>query len=161
MLNSTLANNTSILTYEQYGTPGIEAYSPQTTQQTTLTFASSIVFGNLGGGRDIGFYLYPGYPDPAFADSDHLIVGSANDGIVLPDDTILGVDPELAPLANHGGATRTHALMPGSVAIDAGTNRNALLSDQRGAPFARVRGTAADIGAFELDADRIFASGFD
>jgi parallel beta helix pectate lyase-like protein len=161
MLNSTIANNTSVLSYEEYGSPGIEAYSPQATQQTTLTFASSIVFGGLGGGRDIAFYLYSGYPDPTFVDSDHLIVGTTNDGIVLPADTMTGVDPLLAPLANNGGPTRTHALVAGSVAIDAGTNRNTLPFDQRGAPFAREAGAAADIGAFELDAGRIFADGFD
>jgi uncharacterized repeat protein (TIGR01451 family) len=40
------------------------------------------------------------------------------------------------------------ALAPTSPAIDAGVS-NGLPFDQRGAPFSRVRGAAADIGAFE------------
>lgn len=161
LLNSTITNNTSLLSYEYYGSPGLEAYSPQATQQTHLTIASSIIFGNLGGGRDIAFYLYPGYPDPAFLDSDHFLIGSTVAGITLPPDTIIGVDPLLSSLANNGGGTRTHALQAGSVAIDAGSNRNALPFDQRGLGFAREVGAAADMGAYESDADRILANGFD
>src|SRR5262249_21135342 len=35
---------------------------------------------------------------------------------------IIGVDPLLAPLANNGGPTQTHALKKGSPAIDRGSN---------------------------------------
>jgi hypothetical protein len=38
-----------------------------------------------------------------------------------PPNTLTG-DPQLAPLANNGGPTQTHALMIGSLAIDAGAN---------------------------------------
>jgi FG-GAP-like repeat/Right handed beta helix region len=60
----------------------------------------------------------------------------------------------LGPLQNNGGPTATHALLPGSDAIDGGAPdgcRDALGSpiptDQRGAP--RPFGAACDIGAFE------------
>lgn len=53
------------------------------------------------------------------------------------------INPLLAPLANYGGLTQTMALLPGSVAIDAGSS--AIATDQRG----RARVGAADIGAFE------------
>ena len=56
-----------------------------------------------------------------------------------------GQDPMLAPLANNGGSTQTHALLTDSPAIDAGDSE--LTSDQRG--FARPQGSADDIGAFE------------
>jgi hypothetical protein len=79
----------------------------------------------------------------------------------LPPDTIIGVDPLLAPLANNGGPSRTHALQSGSVAIDAGSNPQVLASDQRGSGFTREIGVSADIGAFESDADRILTNGFD
>ncbi len=59
-------------------------------------------------------------------------------------------DPRLGPLADNGGPTFTHALLAGSQAIDAGSNPAGLAWDQRGAGFARVIGTAADIGAFEV-----------
>ncbi|MDQ7029820.1 MAG: right-handed parallel beta-helix repeat-containing protein [Ardenticatenia bacterium] len=78
-------------------------------------------------------------------------------GCTLSGDTtgnLLGVDPLLGPLADNGGATRTHALLPGSPAIDAGnpaapgSGGNACAAtDQRG--VARPQGTACDIGAYE------------
>ena len=60
-------------------------------------------------------------------------------------DTVTG-DPLLGPLADNGGPTLTHALLPGSPAIDAGNDAVAETVDQRG--LARnVNGV--DIGAFE------------
>jgi len=76
----------------------------------------------------------------------------------LPADT-LHADPLLAPLNNNGGRTFTHALLPGSPAIDAGNNTRYFDSDQRGAP--RVVGESADIGAYELQPELIFYDGFD
>ena len=75
-----------------------------------------------------------------------------------------GVAANLAALANYGGQTDTHRLLPGSPAIDAGDGcviaqscigNNplvALQTDQRGTGFARQFGSAADIGAFEAQA---------
>ncbi len=69
-------------------------------------------------------------------------------------------DPNLGPLANNGGPTQTHALLPGSLAIDAGDDAAAagIIYDQRGVGFARIsdgalaRSLTVDIGAFELQA---------
>ncbi len=66
----------------------------------------------------------------------------------------LSGDPLLGALADNGGATRTHALLSGSPAIDAGDNAQCLSTDQRG--LARpVDGNGdgsvlCDIGAFEV-----------
>ncbi len=66
------------------------------------------------------------------------------------------IDPLLGPLADNGGPTMTHALLPGSPAINAGdpaamTGVDSVpVRDQRGAPFTRVYGGRIDIGAFEL-----------
>ena len=60
------------------------------------------------------------------------------------------LDPLLGPLADNGGPTFTHALLAGSPAIDRGSNPAGLAYDQRGVGFARVSGTQADAGAFEL-----------
>ena len=66
------------------------------------------------------------------------------------------IDPLLGPLADNGGPTMTHALLPGSPAIDAGDPAAvAGVSgvppfDQRDEPFTRVYGVGIDIGAFEL-----------
>jgi CSLREA domain-containing protein len=80
-------------------------------------------------------------------DTNGNIVGNAGNG-TLDLNLILNTT-----LAHNGGRTRTHALVPDSLAINAGnttlaTNAN-LTTDQRGAGFLRVVG-AVDIGAFEV-----------
>jgi hypothetical protein len=60
------------------------------------------------------------------------------------------IDTKLDTLANNGGPTQTMRLLPGSPAIDTGSNSAALATDQRGA--ARTQGTATDIGAYETPA---------
>ena len=71
-------------------------------------------------------------------------------------------DPKLAPLADNGGPTLTHALKIGSPAIDTGAVNFSLDFDQRFDGHPRVIGSAADIGAFELDTvDVIFFDGFE
>ena len=58
----------------------------------------------------------------------------------------------LGPLADNGGPTQTHALLPGSPAIDAGDNTDAPEWDQRGIGFPRIVNGTIDIGAFEVQA---------
>ncbi|MBI3964057.1 MAG: hypothetical protein HY329_00355, partial [Chloroflexi bacterium] len=57
-------------------------------------------------------------------------------------------DPLLGPLADNGGPTQTHALQPGSPAIDGGVDDGCPAIDQRRAP--RPQGARCDIGAFEV-----------
>ena len=91
--------------------------------------------------------------------SNNLVLDAQDD--LLPADT-LRTDPQLLPLGFNGGPTQTHAISPTSPARDNGNNVAALATDQRGAPYVRVYGTAADIGAFEYSPpDEIFADGFD
>jgi hypothetical protein len=121
----------------------------------TLQLDSSIVAGNTTGGLADDICMQG--PEP-------FVVLGANDIVIaalgdLPADTIR-TDPMLAPLADNGGGTMTHALLPGSPAIDHGSNPLQLDTDQRG--LARVVGDAPDIGAYELQpSDEIFADGFD
>jgi hypothetical protein len=70
---------------------------------------------------------------------------------------LYGVDPNLGPLGNNGGATFTRALLPGSPALDKG-NSFGTTTDQRGGlrphdmpavPNASG-GDGADIGAYEV-----------
>jgi len=87
---------------------------------------------------------------------DALAAGSINNLIGTPDahglvDGVNGnrigiTDPLLAPLGNYGGSMLTHHPLPGSPAIDKGSNPLALVSDQRGAPFVRNSGAAVDVG---------------
>jgi subtilisin-like proprotein convertase family protein len=81
--------------------------------------------------------------------ANNSLIGSATGASISGSNNKIGVDPLLSPLANNGGSTLTHALLPGSPAIDAGSNPANLMFDQRGNGFARTIGKATDIGAFE------------
>jgi len=77
-----------------------------------------------------------------------LVDGVNGDLVGTPDNPL---DAHLSPLMNHGGPTWTHALLPGSPALDAGVcmtvGGDPLATDQRG--LSRPQGAACDIGAFE------------
>ncbi len=63
--------------------------------------------------------------------------------------TPINASPQLAPLGNYGGPTPTMPPLPGSPAIDAGDDSEAIFlqNDQRGYP--RLAGAHVDIGAVE------------
>ena len=122
--------------------------------QHDLQIDSSIVARN--------FSIGPGCVDLVAAGTisgTHNLVGVDNGG--LPAYTIIA-DPRVAPLADHGGFTRTHALLAGSPAVDAGGDTSQFVTDQRGDGFARQSGAAVDIGAYERQAgdDEVFFGGF-
>jgi hypothetical protein len=64
----------------------------------------------------------------------------------------INTDPLLGPLQGNGGSTLTHALLPGSPAIEAGDPNFTPppFYDQRGAGFDRVVNGRLDIGSFEV-----------
>jgi CSLREA domain-containing protein len=62
---------------------------------------------------------------------------------------VYGVDARLGPLADNGGPTWTHALLPGSPAIDRAGNAGCAPFDQRG--VLRPQGVMCDMGAFEFE----------
>src|SRR5215471_15160841 len=75
-------------------------------------------------------------------------------GILTGPGDQIQTNPMLGPLQNNGGHTLTHALLPGSPAIDAG-NPNFMpppFFDQRGPDFRRVRNGRIDVGSFEVQA---------
>jgi Right handed beta helix region len=98
-----------------------------------VSLANTIVASN-GNGSSGGDCDLPVKQSSTSLDSD----GSCGVG------ALSGRDPQLAPLMDNGGTTRTRAIAPGSPAADAGTG--CPQTDQRRAARAR----ACDIGAFEL-----------
>jgi len=107
----------------------------------------SIVAGNVAPGDPGDFVKTAGAPLTVF----YSVIGTsvaptAGAGIATTN------APQLGPLAENGGPTRTHALLAGSPAIDAGDPSvvfNPAQFDQRGAPYVRVSGGRIDIGAVE------------
>ena len=72
--------------------------------------------------------------------------GTPDDCRVTP--SVMIADPQVQPLADNGGPTRTIALSKGSPAINAGSNTGSPPADQRG----YLRDAQCDIGAFEYGA---------
>ena len=162
--NVTLINSTIVDNIPAQGGPSINLATPD----TTLLTATNSILANSGRGA-------------APLCSRAIDVGSSTRNLATDDscgtDTLIGAAPSafedlaLAELADNGGATKTHALLAGSVAIDAGDTDACAAApisnlDQRGG----VRpvdgdgdGTATcDVGSFEAaDAGLIFADGFD
>ncbi|MCA9226760.1 MAG: hypothetical protein KDA47_14155, partial [Planctomycetales bacterium] len=107
----------------------------------TATATNTIIATNsaTGSGPDISGTLNSG---------DYNLIGNTSGATITgtTGNNVTGVDPMLGPLTDNGGPTRTHALLTGSPAIDAGTNAG-LSTDQRGVP--RPQGNDFDIGAFE------------
>lgn len=128
-----------------------------------LQATSNIIAGNTAPeAADMSRTRFDGATTMLEVMGERNLIVSVGADVTLPADTLMD-DPLLLPLANNGGWTQTHALAPGSPAIDAGSNAPGLTSDQRGEPFVRVAGNAPDIGAFELQPlpDRVFVNGFD
>jgi predicted outer membrane repeat protein len=119
----------------------------------TSILQSSIVANNTSGN---GLFEDDVVASEPVSGSNNLIMAAQAS---VPPGTIT-IDPKLGPLQDNGGATRTHALLPGSPAVNNGNNFAALARDQRGAPFSRIDGASADIGAFE-SGDTILRANFE
>jgi hypothetical protein len=114
-----------------------------------LSLTSTIVSGN---------YIYDVEVKPGITIAgDHNLIGTADADV--PIDTLRS-DPLFGPYQHNGGKPSL-GLLPGSPAIDAGSNEDNLVYDQRGAGHPRILGLSTDIGSFEVDPDRIFASEFE
>ena len=81
-----------------------------------------------------------------FISNGHNLDSDNSCGLTAED--LKNVDPRLTPLGDNGGPTRTHALNPGSPAIDAGKELDSITTDQRG--VSRPQRNGFDIGAFEM-----------
>jgi hypothetical protein len=151
LYNSTIAFNKAT---ELSRTAGVDA---QSLQSNSSIFAFNVTDDGSGAVEtDVES------SDGMVTGADNLIIAPLA-GTSLPQNTSHAC-PRLAPLLENGGSTRTHALLPGSPAIDAGNNAENLDTDQRGSGFDRIVGGAADMGAYEWSADSgdtINKSGFE
>lgn len=90
-----------------------------------------------------------------FLSSGHNVISrhlQANNNVSLQSSDLIGsptnpLDPLLSVLKDNGGFTQTFAILCNSPALDAGTDNDVSLVDQRGED--RTQGNATDIGAYE------------
>jgi hypothetical protein len=142
---------------EQSGFTGGGLYQTNYSNDFPVTITGTIIAGNSASG--VSFDLTT---DPQSTTTINYSLIGTTAGSAITETTgignLLNVDPALGPLADNGGPTQTHALLPGSPAIDEGDPNFSALSDfdQRGMPFARVfdgdgtGGVRIDMGAFEF-----------
>ncbi len=159
--NSTLSGNSTSAAGGGIAIPGGTA---------TVSFENTTITGNTattaGGGIGLAFgaidltsCIVSGNVNVAAPDisssgkvtASFSAIGS-NAGFTLSgaNNLAFGANLKLGPLSYNGGPTPTHALLPGSAAIDAGSNPLSLSSDQRSVGFVRSFGGKADIGSFEV-----------
>jgi hypothetical protein len=165
--NSTISGNKAIL-----ADAGISVLSVLRIYNSTVAFNSAqsgaAIYANASVLTDSSIIAkntvsIAGPADLYLTGAGHTLSGSNNlivsSNLGLPG--TLTSNPRLAPLANHGGETRTHALLPSSPAVNTGSTGLSIF-DQRGAGFSRaVPDGLPDIGAYErqLNDDEIFYDG--
>ncbi|QOV90577.1 FG-GAP-like repeat-containing protein [Humisphaera borealis] len=105
------------------------------------------------------------------SDSSSNLVGVGGSGGIVngKNGNLVGItlaQLKLGPLADNGGPTQAMALLPGSIAINAGSNAKAvdaagkpIATDQRGTGFARIVGGIVDVGAFEVQSPVVTGKG--
>jgi beta-glucanase (GH16 family) len=139
MVNSTVANNVA----PDYA-PAAVFVGTFTDASATLNLTNSIVANNV----TEGCFLAPfGAGAVAINSAGHNLASDGTCFLTAAGDQP-NTDPLLAPLADNGGPTQTHALSAGSPAIDAADAGVCPATDQRG--IARPQGAGCDVGAYEL-----------
>ncbi len=142
--NSTISSNTA---GKSHGA-GITCRSSVSTSVVALE--STIVTGNVSieqGLQDIEALS----PNGKFSYKNSSIFTPTSSTLInLGGNRPFGEDPLLAPLADNGGPTKTHALVFSSPVANKGSNPANLTNDQRGTGNPRSFNGGVDIGAYEI-----------
>jgi predicted outer membrane repeat protein len=128
---------------------GIYSVAHNAADSALLTIANTILNDGSSGGN---IYCYSGM---VWSLGYNLANDDCGNLLTAPGDQT-NTNPMLGPLQRNNGSTFTHALLPGSPAINAGDPDFAPppLYDQRGTSFHRVMNGRVDIGAFEVQDSR-------
>ncbi|MBD2519856.1 cadherin-like domain-containing protein [Nostoc sp. FACHB-973] len=150
LINSTITNNTADSDNNGSGDGGGIFLFDST---STVTAQNTIIAGNFDSGNEA-----PDIFGAVTGNANNLIgslvgasgsIGTGSD-ITFASAGITDINQVLAPLADNGGDTFTHAIVSGSPAINAGDNTfipSGVTTDQRGT--TRTIGGTVDIGAYE------------
>ena len=114
-----------------------------------MNLNNTIIAGNTGVNPDI---LVDNAANGSTLTANASLLGSALSTNYSGNGNIFTNNPGVAALANNGGPSKTMALQPGSLAVDAGNNTlipGGVSFDQRGTGFIRIFNGTVDIGAYE------------
>jgi len=158
IINSTFSDNASLIAGAVFNTGTLVITNSTITNNTSMFLAGGVV--NLNNFKIGNTILNEGHASPNIYNNSSGIVMSLGynlssddaSGILIGPGDQIRADPKLGPLQNNGGHTLTHALLPGSPAIDAGNPnfRSPPFFDQRGPGFLRVVNGRIDKGSFEV-----------
>jgi beta-glucanase (GH16 family) len=137
MTNATVAGNTS-----PSSAPAAVFVGTFGPGSATLNLGNSIVAGNV----TEGCFLAPFGAGAVAINSQGNNVFSDGTCFPVASDQVVA-DAGLDSLGDNGGPTLTHALLPGSPAVDAANAATCPATDQRG--VARPQGAGCDVGALE------------
>ena len=146
--NSTITDN--FVSGEGSSGGGIYTNTAQNRPGDIFIIDNSIIAGNMASDDDLDIRL-----DTAELFLNNSLIGQSEINVAAPVagqpsgvGNLIGVSPNLGPLADNGGLTLTHALLAGSPAIDAGAPDFSGDFDQTGS--ARIVGGRVDIGSVEF-----------
>lgn len=123
------------------------------TGNDSITIRNSVIAGNIStfGGPDLN-HRSGGTSNLTV---EYSLIGDTTESTI--DETtgtgnLINIDPLLGPLADNGGSSQTHALLPGSPALNSGDPTIPFVAgetDQRSVGHARVAFNRIDVGAYE------------
>ena len=148
--HSTIVDNRVLNAKNKFLGGGISLYYSDTT-----IIKNSIISGNSTQHGKNDCYNYHGYS--ALTSEGYNLIEAPDSTCSFGTNDVIGVAPDLGSLADNGGSTKTHAVIPiaGNPVLNTGTcldiSGTTLPFDQRGE--ARPGGIECDIGAFEFGTD--------